>query len=68
MANCTLGLVLLNAELVIGVVGCDEEVVNVPGVRLPSDETLDGVLIGGAPMSESGAFEAGGSNGGPKWA
>lgn len=66
--NCTLGLVLLNAELVIGVDGCecDDGADIVVGVRLPSGGMLEAELIGGPPINDSGAPDTGGINGGPK--
>lgn len=65
MENCTLGLVLLNAELVIGAVECDDDEGGADvGVR--RSDILADVLIGG-PIRDSGALLAdGGSNGGPK--
>lgn len=64
--NCTLGLVLLNAELVIGVVGFDDEGGAEVGVRLPSGNPLT-ELIGGPPISGNDALDTdGGINGGPK--
>lgn len=69
MENCTLGLVLLNAELVmIGAVECDEEEGGADvGVRRPMSDALGTVLIGG-PISDSGALLIdGGCSGGPKW-
>lgn len=69
LENCTLGLVRLNAELVIGVVGCEEcDDGAVVGVRRPSCGMPDAILIGGPPINDNGAPDTGGINGGPKCA